>query len=65
MGPPILANTKINMSHQEMDRIVSELDKIWTSFTINDEGPSGIEWLPVDGIAMALCEDLGYEVRSI
>jgi hypothetical protein len=47
-----------------MDRLVTELENIWASFTHNDEGPSGIEWLPVEGIARALCEDLGYEVKG-
>ncbi len=63
MGQPIntLEQTKIDLSHQEMDRLVSELENIWYAFTQNDEGPSGIEWLPVNGIAEALREDLGYE----
>ncbi|GFR43978.1 hypothetical protein Agub_g5122 [Astrephomene gubernaculifera] len=56
-----LERTKIDLSHQEMDRLVTELENIWAAFTVNDEGPSGIEWLPVQGIAEALREDLGYE----
>ncbi|KXZ43860.1 hypothetical protein GPECTOR_79g139 [Gonium pectorale] len=56
-----LERTKIDLSHQEMDRLVSELENLWNMFTVNDQGPSGVEWLPVHGIADALREDLGYE----
>ncbi|KAG2485375.1 hypothetical protein HYH03_015866 [Edaphochlamys debaryana] len=62
VGPmQTLESTKIDLSHQEMDRLVTELENMWQMFTVNDEGPSGIEWLPVHGIGEALREDLGYE----
>ena len=55
-GPGELEASKIDLSHQEMDRLVTELEQIWAAFTVNEEGPSGIEWLPVNGIAQALQE---------
>ncbi|KAG2445389.1 hypothetical protein HXX76_000011 [Chlamydomonas incerta] len=61
LAPGALEAVKIDLSHQEMDRLVTELENMWQMFTVNDEGPSGIEWLPVAGIANALREDLGYE----
>lgn len=54
-----LEAAKIDLSHQEMDRLVTELENIWKVFTVNDEGPSGVEWLPVRGIGQALQEVRG------
>lgn len=49
-------------SHQEMDRLVTELEGIWRAFAFDGEGnPTGVEWLPVDHVGQALCSDLGYE----
>lgn len=49
-------------SHQEMDRLVSELESIWKCFAFDGDGePTGVEWLPVDHVGQALCTDLGYE----
>ncbi|GIL88759.1 hypothetical protein Vretimale_17208 [Volvox reticuliferus] len=63
MGNPVndLERTKIDLSHQEMDRLLTELESIWQAFTVGPDGPTGVEWLPVTGIAEALREDLGYE----
>lgn len=67
MGIPVsnsglLEASKIDMSHQEMDRLVTELEGIWSSFAIDGDGqPTGVEWLPVDHVGSALCNDLGYE----
>ena len=61
---PLLDAAKGNMSHQEMDRLVSELETIWTQFAVDpsaDGQPTGVEWLPTEGIARALCNALGYE----
>jgi hypothetical protein len=59
---PILGSVQIDMSHQEMDRLVTELETIWRQFAVDHEGQStGVEWLPTDGVAQALCEELGYE----
>jgi len=45
-----------------MDRLVSELEAIWSSFAIDHDGqPTGVEWLPADHVGQALCSDLGYE----
>lgn len=61
MGRPVLGATKVDLSHQEMDRLISELQNIWDTFTQGPDGPTEIEWLPVVGVGAALCEDLGYE----
>ena len=56
-----LQKYKIDMSHQEMERLVRNLHEIWDCFSIDGDGaPTGVEWLPVEGIATALCDDLGY-----
>jgi C4-type Zn-finger protein len=53
---------KVDMSHQEMDRLVQELTTMWEQFTMDGNGQStGVEWLPADGIAHALLKELGYE----
>jgi hypothetical protein len=36
--PRLLDGFKINMSHQEMDRLVEELDNLWKAFTMSDDG---------------------------
>ena len=36
--PRMLDGFKINMSHQEMDRLVEELDNLWKAFTMSDDG---------------------------
>lgn len=65
MGNPInqgLEGSRIDLSHQEMERLVRNLHEIWDCFATDGEGnATGVEWLPVDGIGMALVDDLGYE----
>mmetsp|Transcript_26326 Transcript_26326/g.84269 ORF Transcript_26326/g.84269 Transcript_26326/m.84269 type:complete len:174 (+) Transcript_26326:1465-1986(+) len=51
--PGMLAEFKVDLSHQEQDRIISELDGIYHS--------QPTEWLPVEQIGNMLCHDLGYE----
>jgi hypothetical protein len=36
--PRLLDGFKINMSHQEMDRLVEEMDNLWKAFTMSDDG---------------------------
>jgi len=57
----MLPKFKIDISHQEMSRITQELEKTYNLFAFNDEGPTGVEWLPVEGVANILREELGYE----
>lgn len=65
MGNPVqhdLEAAKIDLSHQEMERLVRNLHEIWECFSVDGDGnPTGVEWLPVEGIANALADDLGYE----
>lgn len=67
MGNPVpeqrlLNAVKIDMSHQEMDRLVTELETLWRQFAVDSDGqPTGVEWLPADGVEQALLQELGYE----
>jgi hypothetical protein len=36
--PTTLEGFKIDMGHQEMDRLVTELEEMWKSVTSTDEG---------------------------
>mmetsp|Transcript_2250 Transcript_2250/g.3414 ORF Transcript_2250/g.3414 Transcript_2250/m.3414 type:complete len:233 (-) Transcript_2250:759-1457(-) len=59
-------DAKIDLSHQEMERLVSELERMYDSFCVfvdenGNKSSTGCEWLPVNGISQALYEDLGYE----
>jgi hypothetical protein len=60
---PLLDAAKVNMSHQEMDRLVSELETIWVQVAVDpsDGTSTGVEWLPTEGVAKAICNVLGYE----
>uniref|UniRef100_A0A7S0QV38 ZPR1 jelly-roll domain-containing protein n=1 Tax=Pyramimonas obovata TaxID=1411642 RepID=A0A7S0QV38_9CHLO len=59
MGNPIPENPgaldgfKLDISHQEMDRIIGELEAIYQS--------QPTAWLPVESIGMMLTHELGYE----
>jgi len=53
----------IDVSHQEMDRLVQHIQEIWDSF-VYPAGEGGerteVEWLPAKGVAMLLQQELGY-----
>lgn len=54
MGRPTAAGEyKIDMSHQEMERLVSELEAMYQA--------TPAEWITVEAIANYLMHDLGYE----
>jgi len=59
MGRPISKNPaaldgfKIDISHQEMDRIIDELEQIYAS--------QPTTWLPTEAIGMMIANELGYE----
>ncbi|KND03071.1 uncharacterized protein SPPG_02136 [Spizellomyces punctatus DAOM BR117] len=55
MGLPIPTESpiKINLSHQEVARIIEELEKAYTTTTV--------EWIPAAPIADLLSRELGYE----
>lgn len=46
-----------NVSHQEIERILSEVETWWE--TAYEQ--AGVDWLPLDGITNFLFNDLGYE----
>mmetsp|Transcript_39150 Transcript_39150/g.71282 ORF Transcript_39150/g.71282 Transcript_39150/m.71282 type:complete len:221 (+) Transcript_39150:106-768(+) len=53
----MLAAFRKNVSHQEVERILSEVEAWWeTQFE-----QTGLEWLPLAGIENFLFQDLGYE----
>eukprot|EP00405_Crypthecodinium_cohnii_P018564 CAMPEP_0206464800 /NCGR_PEP_ID=MMETSP0324_2-20121206/27435_1 /ASSEMBLY_ACC=CAM_ASM_000836 /TAXON_ID=2866 /ORGANISM="Crypthecodinium cohnii, Strain Seligo" /LENGTH=243 /DNA_ID=CAMNT_0053937507 /DNA_START=199 /DNA_END=930 /DNA_ORIENTATION=+ len=53
----ILEGFKLNVSHQEIERILGEVEQWWES--ANEQ--AGIDFLPVAGIENFLMNDLGYE----
>jgi mediator of RNA polymerase II transcription subunit 31 len=53
----MLAGFSKDVSHQEIERILSEVE-VWYE-TARDQ--AGVEWLPVAGITNFLFNDLGYE----
>ncbi|CAK0880572.1 unnamed protein product [Prorocentrum cordatum] len=53
----MLAGFQVNVSHQEIERIVSEVEKWYETA----QEQAGVEWLPTDGISNFLFNDLGYE----
>lgn len=55
---------RFDVAHQEMSRIVHELENIYNAFCKSEEGPTGCEWLPVEPMAGLLCMNLGYEDRD-
>eukprot|EP00919_Chromeraceae_sp_WS-2016_P045425 GHVR01108154.1.p1 GENE.GHVR01108154.1~~GHVR01108154.1.p1 ORF type:complete len:259 (+),score=74.65 GHVR01108154.1:139-915(+) len=57
----MLSSLPIDISHQEMERIIDCIEKCYNYFAYNDEGPTGCEWLPCYGTCEMLCEELGYE----
>lgn len=53
----MLEGFKFDVSHQEIERILSEVEAwYWAAFD-----QAGVEWLPVAGITNFLFNDLGYE----
>lgn len=57
----------IDVSHQEMDRLVQHIQEIWDSFVFpaGEQGErTEVEWLPAKGVAMLLQEELGYEDQA-
>merc|ERR1712012_558149 len=56
-GSPMLAGFKQNVSHQEIERILAEIEA-WYGAASEQ---AGVEWLPIEGIQNFLCQDLGYE----
>jgi hypothetical protein len=67
MGIPIansgvLQHAKVDMSHQEMARLVEHLEELWQGYTRDGDGNSnGCEWLPVEQVGNLMCQELGYE----
>mmetsp|Transcript_4504 Transcript_4504/g.11327 ORF Transcript_4504/g.11327 Transcript_4504/m.11327 type:complete len:225 (-) Transcript_4504:418-1092(-) len=53
----MLAGFRFNVSHQEIERILSEVEAWY--WAANEQ--AGVEWLPMDGINNFLFNDLGYE----
>lgn len=53
----MLAGFKFNVSHQEIERILSEVEA-WYE-TANEQ--AGVEWVPLNGLINFLFMDLGYE----
>ncbi|KAJ3009168.1 hypothetical protein HKX48_008136 [Thoreauomyces humboldtii] len=45
----------LDMGHQEIERLIEELEKIYRSSPVDDY------WLPADNITTLLCSELGYE----
>eukprot|EP00929_Paragymnodinium_shiwhaense_P123279 TRINITY_DN9693_c0_g1_i1.p1 TRINITY_DN9693_c0_g1~~TRINITY_DN9693_c0_g1_i1.p1 ORF type:complete len:235 (-),score=57.54 TRINITY_DN9693_c0_g1_i1:341-1045(-) len=54
----MLAGFQKNVSHQEIERILGEVEAWWG--TTNQVDPP-LEWLPLDGISNFMFNDLGYE----
>lgn len=46
-------NRKIDLAHQEMERLVSELEEIYNT--------TPVEWITVEAVANLLMHDMGYE----
>jgi hypothetical protein len=66
MGRPIdgegLLGASMDLSHQEMSRLVGHLEELWSGFTQDGDGNSnGCEWLPVEQVGQLMCQELGYE----
>uniref|UniRef100_A0A6U6HLR3 Uncharacterized protein n=1 Tax=Zooxanthella nutricula TaxID=1333877 RepID=A0A6U6HLR3_9DINO len=53
----MLAGFALNVSHQEIERILFEVEEWWNA--AHDQ--AGVEWLPIDGVMNFLMQDLGYE----
>ncbi|CAJ1356290.1 unnamed protein product [Effrenium voratum] len=53
----MLAGFKVDVSHQEVERILSEVEA-WYE-TAKEQ--AGVDWLPIAGIKNFLLQDLGYE----
>lgn len=49
----MLASFQMDVSHQEVGRVLSEVEELYYN--------GKAEWLPAAGIAMYLAEDLGYD----
>eukprot|EP00913_Durusdinium_trenchii_P000461 g421.t1 len=53
----MLAGFKVDVSHQEQERILSEVE----AWYLCAKEQAGVEWLPLEGIKNFLFMDLGYE----
>jgi hypothetical protein len=47
---------QINISHQEMDRLLKALEELYTETKANTPG---MEWMPVHAVGNLLCHELG------
>lgn len=57
-GPSLLSGQVIDLSHQEMDRLLHALEELY-----NDSKAStpDLEWMPMTGVGNLLAQELGYE----
>eukprot|EP00892_Ulva_mutabilis_P011633 jgi/Ulvmu1/8842/UM049_0023.1 len=49
---------QVNISHQEVDRILKALEEMYTETKAN---APAMEWMPVTAVGNLLCHELGYE----
>ena len=47
---------QVDISHQEMDRILKALEEMYTETKANTPQ---LEWMPVQGVGNLLCHELG------
>lgn len=47
---------KVNISHQEIDRLLKAIEELYTETRANTPG---MEWMPVQGVGNLLCHELG------
>lgn len=47
---------QVNISHQEIDRLLKALEELYTETKANTPG---MEWMPVQGVGNLLCHELG------
>lgn len=47
---------QVNISHQEIDRLLKALEELYTETKTNTPG---MEWMPVQGVGSLLCHELG------
>jgi hypothetical protein len=48
----------VNISHQEIDRLLKALEELYTETKTNTPG---MEWMPVQGVGQLLCHELGCD----
>jgi hypothetical protein len=51
---------KVDISHQEIDRILKSIEEMYTETKANTPG---MEWMPVNGVGSLLCHELGCAAR--